>query len=173
MDDKEQLEALQKIMNSSRADLITADMIAAVQEAQKQYDRKKMGELLGAIYANVTQAAGGMPLDIPDDETFGKKLGWLLKEEHSDKTILDFLAQTERNFAKPAMENVSAYAANLGLIKEVVREMQGRDTCAWCRERAGIWNPYDANIYGVWGRHAGCDCKIYIRYVTADEEAEE
>lgn len=45
---------------------------------------------------------------------------------------------------------------------EVVRESVGK-TCQWCLELCGIWHPYDANHYGVWARHAGCDCKIYVR----------
>lgn len=97
-----------------------------------------------------------------DSDSFGKKIGWLISQQRSEKTVRDFLAKYKRELAVQPMQEATSNLFALDSTTEVVRESVG-ETCQWCLERCGIWHPYDANHYGVWARHAGCDCKIYVR----------
>lgn len=78
------------------------------------------------------------------------------------KTVRDFLAKYKRELAIQPMQEATNNLFAIDSTTEVVRESVG-ETCQWCLNLCGIWHPYDANHYGVWTRHAGCDCKIYVR----------
>ena len=102
-------------------------------------------------------------MDRLDNEEFAKKITWLTAHQRTDKQIRNYLAHYAQTLAEQPMTEAVQQAAVQGDITEVVREAEGAYTCEWCLERCGVWNPYDANAYGVWAKHDGCDCRIYVR----------
>lgn len=167
----ESIQALYGVTAAKTDDIVTQEMIRQAWAARKERDPKKAGALLSQIYQNVADAAGGWELRRWDKEQIGGKIGWLMDGDiKTDSAIKGWLGQYQRDLALPAMNEAIKTGASQGLVKEVVREATGDSTCPWCLERCGIWNPYDANMYGVWGRHEpSCDCNIFIRWRQDDE----
>ena len=153
--------------------LVTDSMVQAVDKARRERDPKGIGDALSQLFNGVASKAAGFQLkDFTRDE-IGKRVGWLMDADiTTDSTIRQFLAKYQRDLAMPAMETGISLGAAQGLIKEVVRTPEGAETCQWCLDRCGVWDPYDANAYGVWARHGasahggtgGCDCDIRIRW---------
>lgn len=161
------LKTLSEILGKRQDQLVTDTLVTQALAASQNRDKQTLGNILATLYKQVQSASGGLPLTPLDDDTFGKKIGWLLKDRTPD-SIRTMLAAYQRELARPLLEQHVAYEYHRGKIKEVVRRAVGK-TCPWCLERAGIWHPADANALGVWARHAGCDCRIYIRYVDESE----
>ena len=158
--------------------LVTDSMVQAVDKARRDRDPKGIGDALSKLFNGVASKAAGFQLkDFTRDE-IGKRIGWLMDADVTkDSTIRQFLAKYQRDLAMPAMETGIRLGAAQGLIKEVVRTPEGAETCQWCLDRCGVWDPYDANAYGVWARHGasahggtgGCDCDIRIRWRMDDD----
>jgi len=165
------INALRDVMSGTTKDLIPDKLLTEAVTAAQTGDKETIGKILTQLYAAVKEKSGTLPLTSLDDESFGKKIGWLMGKKRTPKSIRMALATYQRELARPLMETNVYYAYNRGLVKEVVRRAVGQ-TCPWCLERAGIWAPYDANAYGVWKRHAGCDCQIFIRWVKEEDSGE-
>ena len=158
--------------------LVTDSMVRAVDKARKNRDPKGIGDALSKLFNGVASKAAGFKLkDFTRDE-IGKRVGWLMDADVTkESTVRQFLAKYQRDLAMPAMETGIKLGAAQGLIKEVVRTPEGAETCQWCLDRCGVWDPYDANAYGVWARHGasahggsgGCDCDIRIRWRMDDD----
>ena len=158
--------------------LITDAMVRRVNEARKDRDPKGIGDALSELFKGVASKAAGFQLkDFTHDE-IGRRVGWLMDADVTkESTVRQFLAKYQRDLAMPAMETGIRLGAAQGLVKEVVRTPEGADTCQWCLDRCGVWDPYDANAYGVWARHGasahggsgGCDCDIRIRWRMRDD----
>lgn len=158
--------------------LVTDSMVQAVKKARRDRDPKGIGDAFSQLFNGVAAKAAGFQLkDFTRDE-IGKRIGWLMDADITkDSTIRQFLAQYQRDLAMPAMETGIKLGAAQGLIKEVVRTPEGAETCQWCLDRCGVWDPYDANAYGVWARHGasahggsgGCDCDIRIRWRMSND----
>lgn len=151
-----------EILTPTAKDIITDEQVRQAQTAASNGDTHMAGKILGDIWKQVAEKSAGLTLDRLDSDSFGKKIGWLISRQRSDKTVRDFLAKYKRELAIQPMKEASNNLYALDSTTEVVRESNG-ETCQWCLERCGIWHPYDANQYDVWARHAGCDCRIYIR----------
>ena len=123
---------------------------------------------MGELFDRVAKQAAGHQLDRLDGEEFAKKITWLTAHQRTDKQIRNYLAHYAQTLAEQPMTEAVQQAAIQGDITEVVREAEGAYTCEWCLERCGVWNPYDANAYGVWAKHDGCDCRIYVRKETRE-----
>lgn len=159
---QESVEDLMEILSPAAKDIITDEQVKQAQAAASSGDRHLAGKVLGDIWKQVAEKSAGLGLERLDSDAFGKKVGWLTGEQRSDKTVRNFLAKYKRELAVEPMQQATMNLFALDSTTEVVREAVG-ETCSWCLERCGIWHPYDANHYGVWVRHAGCDCKIYVR----------
>lgn len=151
-----------EILSPAAKDIITDEQVKQAQAAAANGDKHLAGKVLGDIWKQVAEKSAGLELERLDSDAFGKKVGWLTGEQHSDKTVRNFLAKYKRELAVEPMQQVTMNLFALDSTTEVVREAVG-ETCQWCLGLCGIWHPYDANHYGVWTRHAGCDCKIYVR----------
>lgn len=166
------INALYPITTSIRGEGITPVMLALAMKARKTKDKKIMGDVLGMIRTDVGQHAAGFKVPDLGSDAFGKKIGEAIYKDGPDTPdqMKMFLGQYRRDLALPAMKEAISIGAGKGLVKEVHREPTGDSTCPWCTDRCGIWNPYDANAYGVWARHGGCDCNIYIKWAMDDNE---
>lgn len=151
-----------EILSPAAKDIITDEQVRQAQAAAASGDKHLAGRILGDIWKQVAEKSAGLELERLDSDAFGKKIGWLTSQQHSEKTVRDFLAKYKRELAIQPMQEATNNLFAIDSTTEVVREAVGK-TCQWCLERCGIWHPYDANHYGVWARHAGCDCKIYVR----------
>ena len=158
--------------------LVTDSMVRAVDKARRNRDPKGIGDALSTLFNGVASKAAGFPLKNFTRDEIGKRIGWLMDADVTkDSTIRQFLAKYQRDLAMPAMETGIKLGASQGLIKEVIRTPEGAETCQWCLDRCGVWDPYDANAYGVWARHGasdhggtgGCDCDIRIRWRMSDD----
>lgn len=166
------INALYPIATSVKGEGIPAHLLALAMKARKTGDKKMMGDVLAEIRTQVGRNAVGFKIPDPGSEEFGKKIGQALYKDGTETSeqMGMFLGQYQRDLARPAMEEAISIGAGRGLVKEVHREPTGDSTCPWCVDRCGIWNPYDANAYGVWARHGGCDCNIYIKWAMEDNE---
>lgn len=152
-----------EILTPAAKDLIADEQVRQAQAAASSGDKRMAGKVLGDIWKQVAEKSAGLTLERLDSDSFGKKIGWLLSQRRSDGTVRDYLAKYARELAIQPMQEATMNLFALDPTTEVVRESAG-ETCQWCLERCGIWHPYDANHYGVWVRHAGCDCRIYVRH---------
>ena len=160
------------ISGASRDQLVSKENIQKVQDARKTGDMETLGSVFSELWKKVASQAAGFEMPKQDKEAFGKKIGQLYHaDDDSDEYVKNYLAQYQRDLALPAMNQAIQMGAGQGLVKEVVRQAEGESTCPWCLERCGIWDPYDANNYGVWARHGSCDCDIYIRWVQDDNNS--
>lgn len=159
---QESVEDLMEILSPAAKDIITDEQVRQAQAAASSGDKHMAGKVLGDIWKQVAEKSAGLSLERLDSDSFGRKIGWLISQQRSEKTVRDFLAKYKRELAVQPMQEATANLFAIDSTTEVVRESVG-ETCQWCLERCGIWHPYDANHYGVWARHAGCDCKIYVR----------
>ena len=167
------IQDLYEVTVSPSGLLVTDSMVRAVDKARRDRDPKGIGGAMSQLFNGVAAKAAGFQLkDFTRDE-IGKRIGWLMDADITkESTIRQFLAKYQRDLAMPAMETGIRLGASQGLIKEVVRTPEGAETCQWCLDRCGVWDPYDANAYGVWARHGasahggsgGCDCDIRIRW---------
>lgn len=167
------IQDLYEVTVSPSGLLVTDSMVRAVDKARRDRDPKGIGDAMSQLFNGVAAKAAGFQLkDFTRDE-IGKRIGWLMDADITkESTIRQFLAKYQRDLAMPAMETGIRLGASQGLIKEVVRTPEGAETCQWCLDRCGVWDPYDANAYGVWARHGasahggsgGCDCDIRIRW---------
>jgi len=167
------IQDLYEITVSPSGLLVTDSMVRAVDKARRSRDPKGIGDALSTLFNSVAAKAAGFQLKNFTRDEIGKRIGWLMDADVTkDSTIRQFLAKYQRDLAMPAMETGIKLGAAQGLIKEVVRTPEGAETCQWCLDRCGVWDPYDANAYGVWARHGasahggsgGCDCDIRIRW---------
>ena len=170
-DIRKEIEQLNEIMSLDNSDVVPAAVRALAIQAYRDHDDEKAAQALSAMWKLAATHAGGHEIESLDGEEFGRKVGWLsqTKKTRSDRTIEQYLAKYARDLLVTPMQDAVRAGAVRGIVKEVVREAEGTQTCDWCLERCGVWDPYDANAYGVWARHAGCDCDIHIRYVEEDE----
>lgn len=159
----ETVNRLLETLGRTRADIIPDAMVETAREAARQGDRSGVAKVLGELFDRVAQQAAGHQLDRLDGEEFAKKITWLTAHQRTDKQIRNYLAHYAQSLAEQPMTEAVQQAAIQGDITEVVREAEGAYTCDWCLERCGVWDPYDANAYGVWAKHDGCDCRIYVR----------
>jgi hypothetical protein len=167
------IQDLYEVTVSPSGLLVTDSMVRAVDKARKDRDPKGIGDAMSQLFNGVAAKAAGFQLKNFTHDEIGKRIGWLMDADITkESTIRQFLAQYQRDLAMPAMETGIRLGAAQGLIKEVVRTPEGAETCQWCLDRCGVWDPYDANAYGVWARHGasahggtgGCDCDIRIRW---------
>lgn len=154
-----------EILSPRVKDIISDEQVRQAQMAASTGDQQLAGKILGDIWKQVAEKSAGLTLDRLDPDSFGKKVGWLTRRQHTDRTVRDYLAKYKRELAIQPMKEATLNLFALDSTTEVVRESVG-ETCQWCLDRCGIWHPYDANHYDVWVRHAGCDCKIYVRNST-------
>lgn len=152
-----------EILTPAAKDIITDEQVRQAQKAASSGDKRMAGKVLGDIWKQVAEKSAGFTLERLDSDSFGKKIGWLLSQRRSDGTVRDYLAKYKRELAIQPMQEATSNLFALDSTTEVVRESTG-ETCQWCLERCGIWHPYDAIHYEVWARHAGCDCRIYVRH---------
>lgn len=161
------------IMATNKNKGVPSYLVALALQARKTRDSKLMGQVLSELYKMVAEKAGGYHVEPLDADSFGKKIGKAFDSDKlgNKKKMGEYLGYYMRSLAQPAMEQAVTEATARGLVKEVVREATGSSTCQWCRDRCGIWTPYDANAYGVWAKHyPTCDCNIYIRWVQDGPE---
>ena len=154
----ESVEDLMEILSPAAKDIISDEQVRQAQSG----DRRMAGKVLGDIWRQVAEKSAGLGLERLDSDAFGRKVGWLTSERRSEKTVRDFLAKYKRELAIRPMQEATNNLFAVDSTTEVVRESVG-ETCRWCLGLCGIWHPYDANHYGVWTRHVGCDCRIYVR----------
>jgi hypothetical protein len=176
------IQDLYEVTVSPSGLLVTDSMVRAVDKARKDRDPKGIGDAMSQLFNSVAAKAAGFQLKNFTRDEIGKRIGWLMDADITkDSTIRQFLAKYQRDLAMPAMETGIRLGAAQGLVKEVVRTPEGAETCQWCLDRCGVWDPYDANAYGVWARHGasahggsgGCDCDIRIRWrMDNDSEAD-
>lgn len=159
---QESVEDLMEILSPAAKNIITDEQVKQAQAAAASGDKHLAGKVLGDIWKQVAEKSAGLGLERLDSDAFGKKIGWLTSQQRSEKTVRDFLAKYKRELAIQPMQEATNNLFAIDSTTEVVRESVG-ETCQWCLNLCGIWHPYDANHYGVWTRHAGCDCKIYVR----------
>ncbi len=160
----ENIDDLLTVLGPGREDIISQGQLDKAMQAVHDHDSTLAAVVLSELFDDVARKAAGLQLDKLDGEAYGRKIGWLTNcdKERTRKTVLDYLAKYKRELAIKPMEQAIQCAYTQGTVSEVVREAQG-ETCDWCLQRCGVWAPIDANAYGVWARHAGCDCKIYVR----------
>lgn len=166
------INELYPITVSIKGEGISQALLALAMKARETGDKKTMGDILNEIRTDVGRHAAGFQIPDLDGESFGKKIGEALYKDGAEtaEQMRMFLGQYRRDVARPAMEEAIKLGTAQGLVKEVHREPTGDSTCPWCTERCGIWDPYDANSYGVWARHGGCDCNIYIKWAFGDNQ---
>ena len=171
------IQDLYEVTVSPSGLLVTDSMVRAVDKARKDRDPKGIGDAMSQLFNGVAAKAAGFQLKNFTRDEIGKRIGWLMDADITkESTIRQFLAQYQRDLAMPAMETGIRLGAAQGLIKEVVRTPEGGNM-PWCLDRCGVWDPYDANAYGVWARHGasahvgtgGCDCDIRIRWRMSDD----
>lgn len=162
---------LYPIATSIQGEGISNAVLALAWKARENNDRKLMAQVLAQVRNDVAEKAGGFALKDLDDVSFGKKIGEALyKGIDTPEKMGAYLGQYRRDLAIGPMRQAMEYGTREGLVKEVHRESIGDSTCPWCLERCGVWDPYDANAYGVWARHGGCDCNIYIRWAKGADD---
>ncbi len=158
----ENVDDLMQILGPSKTQIISESQLDRAMEAMETHDNQLAANVLNELFEEVAKQAGGLQLDWLEGEAWGRKIGWITTRTHTRQTMLNYLAQYKRDLAETPMKQ--AIQAAQDTVEEVVRESRG-PTCAWCLDRCGVWAPIDANAYGVWARHAGCDCVIYVRKV--------
>lgn len=83
------------------------------------------------------------------------------------------LGEPVKNFSRSVVDDTvhenADFQAKAGVDVKIVRTMTGRETCDWCRARAGTYKYENVRDTGndVWQRHDYCDCRI--EYVSSKE----
>lgn len=83
------------------------------------------------------------------------------------------LGEPVKNFSRSVVDDAvhenADFQAKAGIDVKIVRTTTGRDTCNWCRARAGTYDYETVRATGsaVWQRHDYCDCRI--EYVSEKE----
>lgn len=161
---EDNINDLLEILSPPRDAIISETQLDLAMQAMNTQDSTLAAQILSELFDEVAKQAAGIQLDKLDSEDFGKKVGWMVYKTHSRGTMLNYLAKYKRDLAETPMMQAMQAANAQTMVNEVVREAVG-PTCSWCLERCGVWTPLDANAYGVWARHAGCDCTIHVRKV--------
>lgn len=164
---EDSINDLLEILGPSRDVIVSQTQLDMAMQAMSTQDSTLAAQVLAELFDEVAKQAAGLQLDKLDSEEFGKKVGWIVYKAHSRGTMLNYLAKYKRDLAETPMKQAIQAANAHTMVNEVIREAVG-PTCQWCLERCGIWTPNDANAYGVWARHAGCDCTIYVRKVKEE-----
>lgn len=169
----DRINDLYPIATSIQGQGVSQALLALAWKARENNDRKLMAQVLAEARNEVAEKAGGFFIDDLNPDSFGKKIGEALyKNIDTPERMKNYLGQYRRDLAIGPMKQAISFGAGQGLVKEVHREATGDSTCPWCLDRCGVWDPYDANAYGVWARHGTCDCNIYIKWAMEDTNGE-
>lgn len=160
---EEVVDNLLQTLGDTRTNVIPDEMVERAVQAAGKADRSGVAKVLGELFDRVAKQAAGYEVERLDSDEFAKKISWLTEHDRTEKQVRNYLAHYAQSMAEIPMAKAIQQACAEGDIKEVVREAEGAETCQWCLDRCGVWNPYDANAYGVWAKHDGCDCRIYVR----------
>ena len=119
---QESVEDLMEILSPAAKDIITDEQVKQAQAAAASGDKHLAGKVLGDIWKQVAEKAAGLGLERLDSDAFGKKIGWLTSQQHSEKTVRDFLAKYKRELAIQPMQEATNNLFALDSTTEVVRE---------------------------------------------------